>query len=88
MNQTDPSSLEPIRTLEQCLGNGGEFGGGVRNLGFVFLSLVTAASDCASPSYHMGSHMAVPSALYLGLLRLPHPGLLQWPLMVCILLLA
>lgn len=27
MNQTDPSSLEPIRTLEQCLGNGGEFGG-------------------------------------------------------------
>lgn len=27
VDQTDPSSLEPIRTLERCLGNGREFGG-------------------------------------------------------------
>lgn len=66
----------------------GSLGDGVRNLGFVFLSVVTTASDCASLSYHMGSRMAVPSALYLGLLRLPYPGLTQRSPMVCIFLLA
>lgn len=66
----------------------GVWGGGVRNLGFVFLSVVTTASDCAGLSYHKGSRMAVPAALYLGLLRLPYPGLTQRSPMVCILLLA
>lgn len=66
----------------------GSLGGGVRNLGFVFLSFGNHSFRLCKPFLQQGSRMAVPSALYLGLLRLPYPGLLQWPPMVCILLLA